>query len=132
MHSIRPSHSSYNNPSPSHTVSSPMGHHCLNHITIHMQIHRQWLKGSTVMPDRHMCPQKYAHHLNFVHNTEMTLIIAHQLKENKTSIRSQENSECTKILGRQNSGQVHHMEFHLNYFHCSGTDRQRTQQTRKT
>jgi hypothetical protein len=58
-----------------------MGHHCLNHITIHMKIHRQWLKGTTVMPERHT--HRYAHHLNFVHNTEMTLIIEHQLKETK-------------------------------------------------
>jgi hypothetical protein len=46
-----------------------------------MKIHRQWLKGSTVMPERQMCPQRYAHHLNFVPNTEITLIIAHQLKD---------------------------------------------------
>ena len=46
-----------------------------------MKIHKQWLKGDTVMPERHVCSQRYAHHLNFVHNTEMTLIIAHQLKD---------------------------------------------------
>ena len=83
MRSIKPSDSSYNNPIPCPTVSSPMGHHCLNHITIHMKIHRQWLKGSTVMPDKHMCPQRYAHHLQFAHNTETTLFTAHQLKDTK-------------------------------------------------
>jgi len=35
------------------------------------------------MPERHMCPQRDAHHLNFVHNTEMTLIVAHQFKDTK-------------------------------------------------
>ena len=59
-------------------------HYC-HRTTGERNSQRKWLKGSTVMPERHMCTQRCTLQLNSVANKETTLTTVHQLRQNETS-----------------------------------------------